>query len=308
MKASLYLHPDCIRYDSIESAAVFVNKFSNLIKDIAELINDDYGDMVFVYSENLYNTYIFENQDIYTFAFEHLDPDSRAFLFLVLSQQGQSLSFSPKDIELKSVFTRDEDSCHALIVLNKPDNNNSNVEYIQFEKYELIYNKHSWLTLRRQILGNHPGSPADFMKKANRYFPNIVFSPHCEDVIEFYLSVVPRKIVYYLSCMNDRLIGFWNSHPNKNSVDCVCEDFAGQFGMDRAGSPQGTPSKKELYTFEFSKGTDTVHICCGPHFKITHIDNNCRESTVQKSEKFHARIYFKIQDNKIYVGSIGPHI
>lgn len=308
MKANFYLHPSCIKYDSTESEKSYVAKFSRLIQDLAEVISDESEDTEYIYSEELYSESIFEDKDIYAFATEHLDRDSQTFLYQVLQQLGQSLSFTPEDIERISIYSKDEDSCHALIVLNQPEQDSSRDNYIRFERYELIYNKHSWLTVRRQILGNHPGTPSEFMNCARKYFPNLIFSSHCENVIEPYLSVIPRKIVYYLSCINDRLIEFWKSHPNKKSVNDVFADFAGQYGMDRAGSQQSSPEKSDKYTFEFTIDDTSKSICCGPHFKITHIDANCRDSAVQKNEQFHARIYLNLDDHRVYVGSIGPHV
>lgn len=308
MKAKFYLHPDCIKYDSIESEEAYVNKFSSLIKDLVEVIGDDSGETEYVFSDELYSAPIFEGKDIYAFAIEHLNRDSVTFLYQVLQQLGQPLSFTPEDIERISIYTRGAESCHALIVLNRPYTEASNDKYIQFERYELIYNKHSWLTVRRQILGNHPGTASEFMKCAKTYFPNIVFSPNCGNVIEPYLTIIPRKIIYYLSCINDRLIEFWNKHSNKKSINDVYADFAGQYGMDRAGSQQSTPKKSEKYTFEFTVDNASKKICCGPHFKITHVDDNCNDPTIQKNKKIHARIYFNIDKKKVYIGSIGPHI
>ena len=308
MKAKFYLHPDCIKYDSIESEEAYVDKFASLIKDLAEVIGDENGETEYIFSDELYSAPIFEGKDIYAFASEYLDRDSMTFLYQVLQQLGQSLSFTPEYIERISIYSRDEESCHALIVLNRPYTDASNDKYIQFERYELIYNKHSWLTVRRQILGNHPGAASEFMKRTQTYFPNIVFSSHCEEVIEPYLTVIPRKIVYYLSCINDRLVEFWDNHPNKKSINDVYADFAGQYGMDRAGSQQSTPDKSEKYTFEFTVDNVPKKICCGPHFKITHVDANCNAPAIQKNEKFHARIYFNIDKKRVYVGAIGPHI
>lgn len=309
MKARLYLHPDCLKYDSKESdVASYIDKFSTLIKDFAEVIELYKDDTEYIYSDQLYETKIFEESDICTFVEKYLEPDNQKIFYLFLSRFAQSLSFSPEDIKVKSVYDKDEDACHALIVLNQPSTDDSKYKYIQFEKYELIYNKHSVLTVKRQILGNHPGLADEFMKQAEIYFPDIIFSSHCSEVIGFYLKIIPRKIVYYLSCINDKLVDFFTNHPNKNSINEVCADFAGQYGMDRAGSLQSTPAKSAKYTFEFRIGEDLIWKCCGPHFKITHIDDNCQDSTVQKNEVFHARIYFCIDENQVYIGSIGPHV
>jgi hypothetical protein len=307
MNAKFYLHPDCIKYDSIESLDEYTSKFSRLIADLSDIIDLKIKDTQYVYSDELYSSSIFQEQNIYEFIKTHLDHDSYKLVMLVLSNFAQEASFTPDDIERISVYSPEEESCNALIVLNQPTTHTENNKYIQFDKYELVYNKDSWQTVRRQILGNHPGTSKEFMEQANIYFTNIVFSSHCSDVIESYLSIIPRKIVYYLSCINDRLVDFWENSTNK-SINDKCADFAGQYGMDRAGSQQGTPSKSDQYTFEFKDGEVRKSLCCGAHFKITHIDDNCNNAAVQKSDKFHARIYFNVHEHKVYVGSIGPHV
>lgn len=112
--------------------------------------------------------------------------------------------------------------------------------------------------------------------------------------------------------MNDRLLGFWSGHPNLDSDKIKCEEFAGYWNMDKAGSPQGSKKEKaDDYTFTF---TDPVSGSaskrkCGLHFKITHVDDNCPDKAAH-SAPFHSRIYFSIPKDfsGIYVGSIGKHV
>ena len=54
MKAKFYLHPDCIKYDSIESEEAYVDKFASLIKDLAEVIGDENGETEYIFSDELY--------------------------------------------------------------------------------------------------------------------------------------------------------------------------------------------------------------------------------------------------------------
>lgn len=81
MKAKFYLHPDCIKYDSIESEEAYVDKFASLIKDLAEVIGDENGETEYIFSDELYSAPIFEGKDIYAFASEYLDRDSMTFLY-----------------------------------------------------------------------------------------------------------------------------------------------------------------------------------------------------------------------------------
>lgn len=310
MKATFYLHPEALRHNPDEPVKTYISKFSRLIEDLANIV--DTGNVgndtnEFIYSDNIFESNIFEDQNIYSFVYGRLDRDSATFLNQVLSCSGELSSFTVADIENKSKYSQEETECHALIKLNQTPDYNPENRYIQFERYELVYNKNSWLMVRRQILGNHPGTATEFMEKSAAYFPNIIFSDNCTRVVGEYLESVPRKIVYYLSCMNDMLIEFHNYHPNKNSINELLGDFAGRYGMDKAGTQQSTPAKKDDYTFSFNHNGETVKKRCGPHFKITHVDGNCQAS-INKAAKYHARIYFTIDSGKIFVGSIGPHI
>jgi hypothetical protein len=306
MKSIFYFHPTALRYNSDESKEEYVAKFSKLIEDLAFVINLPEEEHKFVCSDLMYEDEVYCDKDIYSFASENLDRDQMALLYQILEKFSETSSLSFEKIESLTYYSENEQACHALIILNRLPNIVTKNNYIQFNKYELVYNQGSWLTVMRQIMGNHPESPSAFMRRAKAYFPNIVFSSNCEKVIEPFLATIPRKIVYYLSCMNDQLIDFWDKHPDKNSINKVCADFAGQYGMDRAGSQQGTPSKKVEYTYEFEINNTTEVKCCGPHFKITHTDDNCK--TIPSTKQYHARIYFCISDGNICVGSIGPHI
>lgn len=309
MKANFYLHIDTIKYDKIEPEKNYINKFSSLIKDLAFIIDQTIEEDEIVISPDVYTAEVFCEKNIYSFADEHLDRDARTFLYNVLGQK-QSQEFTVEDIERLSIFSKEEVLCHALIVLNRSKERECTLSnYIQFDRYELVCGIDSWQTVRRQILGNHPGTAKHFMQRAVRYFPNIIFSDNCECKIDTFLSTIPRKIVYYLSCMNDKLIEFWEKHPAKNSINEVCADFAGQTGMDRAGSQQSTPEKSESYTFDFQCDGVLKSMRCGAHFKITHRDDNC-EGKNARGEIYQARIYFSIdtENQSIYVGSIGPHV
>lgn len=308
MKARFYFHEEAIRCNPKDSKEDYIRKFSSFIKDISHIIHEDFEEHEFVSSDNLFGINVFENQNIYDFAIENLDSDTMKILYIVLGNLSENTNLDRDEIEELTIYNPTEEVCQVLFDLNHHTEDDRNKPYIQFDKYELIYNHNSWLTVRRQILGNHPESASNFMKRAKVYFPDINFSDNCELVVGPYLTVVPRKIVYYLSCMNDHLFRFWESHPNKKDINQICAEFAGNYKMDRAGSMQGKPEDKEKYSFEFKTKTGIKSVCCGPHFKITSPDDNYAGPDVHQGDSYHPRIYFNKEDGCIVVGSIGPHL
>ena len=188
------------------------------------------------------------------------------------------------------------------------------INYITFDKYQIVYGKESWHTMRRQIMGNHPGTPNEFINECRVHFPNIIFNDNCEVSVANYLNLVPRKIVYYLSCMNDRLQAHMATSLTTDE-NVLLADFCGKYGFDEAGTRQSTPQKKKAYQFKFLKSgcedkpCNYKTITCDPHMKIKFCDSNCK--VVIKD--FVARIYFHFGDDeiakgKLLVGSIGPHV
>lgn len=314
MKATFYLHEDTLACSKEIDKQEYVKRLGDLLKDISYIVDDKTDENDIRISEGIYTAQIFDGIGFVDFAVSELDRDEQTAFFKILYDSDKCESFKVEDIEPLTHHQRGESECHALMVLNqKPatdklesDDSDLRIPFMQFSKYEIVYDRTSWLTVRRQILGNHPGMPYEFIDKCKHYFENLDFGLDCVDTLEDHLLFVPRKIVYYLACMNDCLLDFWKKHTNKNSPKIYCADFAGRCKMDKAGSPQGSKKEKaEEYSFRFKDG---LKLKCGAHFKITHIDDNCNDAEAQKSEKFHSRIYFAIYKDKIHVGSIGRHV
>lgn len=188
----------------------------------------------------------------------------------------------------------------------------SNKPYMTFDEYCIVYGKSSWVTLRRQILGNHPGKGDYFMKQCRQYFDNLTFSEVCEQRVEPYLNEIPRKIVYYLSCLNDCFSAFRKQYPHPDNMNEVLEGFSGKYLLDTAGSLQRTSVKKESYTFPFKSKSvaGVVNVCCDPHLKIQHVDSNKQSNN---EGKVRYRIYFCVKDERVHptnllIGLIGPHV
>lgn len=317
MKANLYLHADTLKYNGTDSEEVFNDKFTSLLNDLNEIRNQ-YGDNnTIVVSSSLSDgtVTLFEDKSIYDIA-QTLDYEEKNFVYALMYNTSNVSDASLAEIEKKCVYDENETECNSVIYLNRPNPPKLSypIEYISFDRYEIVYGKDSWHTVRRQIMGNHPGTPHDFMEECKIHFPNIVFSSNCETSIVGYLDLVPRKIVYYLSCMNDKLLNHMRT-TSTSDENTLLADFCGLYGFDEAGTRQGTPKKKEFYQYRFLKqGCSDLpknykRITCDPHMKMSSCDSNCRKAP----KGFAGRIYFHFGDSeiakdKILVGSIGPHV
>lgn len=317
MLVNLYLHADALKYNGSDSERVFQRKFSCLISDLNEIRNQYGSDNAIKISPTLYDgsVPIYEQQSIYVVA-ANLEYEERNFIYSLFGNGCDVCELSLEQLNQMCTYQETETECHTVVYLNKPVPSEPvyPMEYMAFDRYEIVYGKDSWRTVRRQIMGNHPGTPQSFMKECKDYFPDIVFHPNCESSIADYLGYIPRKIVYYLSCMNDRLLEHIKA-TNITDENALLADFCGKYKFDEAGTRQSTPNKKSSYQFDFlkcgceDKPCNYKIITCDPHMKISSCDSNCKKVI----ENFVGRIYFhfgdpEVAEGKILVGSIGPHV
>lgn len=316
MDVKLYLLPENFRYNGVDTEPVFVKKFRTFIRDLSEIVSQDKKRVTILIPQDFYSIPIFSGKDVVSIAMEYLDQDEQSLLYATLyNTSTMEEEYDAEVIKKQTLYSKDEEFCVSTIVFNGTEADREDRKYIEFDQYEIVYTYNSWVYLKRQILGNHPGTSKTFMQECKTCFPDINFSCNCETVIGDYLNKIPRRIVYYLSCMNDKLIDFYKNYSNQNAMNDLLADFSGRYGMDKAGSLQMTAYKKANYTFDFvNTSGDIKKKVCDPHFKIQHYDSNCSCVPNADSEKCYGRIYFclaKEEENEsleLFVGSIGPHI
>lgn len=315
MKLSMYLHEDCLTYNGTDTMEEVKNKLSQFADDLSSIYSSpivDRSENQLILSDTFYEANVYQNFGLFDFLYaEGGDYDAALLIVGALGNDASTASFTPAEIKAKAVYNPKEQDCvSTLIVLNEsvfPD------ELMQFDKYELVYNQHSWLHLRRQILANHPHSAHEFIASCRLYFSDMAFSESAEDSVVDYLTSIPRQIVYHLSYMNDYLYDFYCNHLPDVHMNSLLAEFAGRYHFDKAGSLNATPEKKGNYTFTFHDDQGIgLSICCEPHFKIQFYDSIYHGSDA--NEKCRSRIYFFINHEKykgigkhILVGSIGPH-
>lgn len=336
MIANLYLHPDSFRYNGSDSRQQVEGKLKLLVSDMTDVVFEHKDENRFKTPASLASTPLYENVCIYELADGCLSKDEAGIFYPILANISEDYDDLTID-QLRDMcrYNEDETEVNSMLVLNQPEDymtekereaaikaermNHQTVvnDYITFDEYKVVYSKQTWTHLRRQILGNHPGEPCSFIPECRKYFSNLSIHDNCisslvDDDFE-YLKLVPRRIIYYLSCLNDKFDEVRLNHTDLGSnPNVILAVFSGQYGLDKNGSLQQRPEKKPFLTFDFKNNAGcSCTVVCEPHLKIEHEDNNCKFSI--NHDKFHPRIYFsytnpEVAEGKILVGSIGKHI
>lgn len=322
MRANLYIHKDSFKYNGVDSEKAFAMKFNAFADDIADILMSKSTDDVFYSSFDLVECEVFKDTSFSEAIEKYADNDKKGILYTLFANTSELLDTASLDeLQERCYYHSDETEVNSIVFLNYAPEKPDNTRYITFDRYEIVYDKSSWLFLRRQILGNHPGTPSEFIGDCRLFFPNICFHNQCvvnlvDDKFE-YLKVIPRKIVYYLSCLNDGFMDILEAHKDKApDANSILEDFSSVYGLEAMGSLQRDMTKKDLLTFRFtetitSEKRDCMRdVLCEPHLKISSPDSNYRGNI---GEMFNPRIYFSfgekgVENDRILVGSIGKHI
>lgn len=322
MIANLYLHKDAFEYNGTDAQEQVKDKLRAFADDMRDIVYGHSDENVFCVSSEVLTCEVFTGVTLINSISSYLDGDQVAIMFSVLANQSEEYSHSLEELKSMAKYRPEEDSVTSIVYLNKSRSEMDLTHFIQFDDYEIVYDKSSWITLRRQILGNHPGNPTSFVLECEKYFTDLAIHSHCVESLQDdnyqYLDIIPRKIVYYLSCLNDGFKTIKERHrdqaPDANSI---LSDFSGCYGLDEPGSIERDPGKKGSLTYVFKRTkcdpdeSPDVSMLCEPHLKISQPDPN-REGGIDY-KTFHPRIYFhfgdeKVEGGKILVGSIGAHI
>lgn len=327
MDAHIYLHPANFEYNGSDTESQVVAKYEYLLKDWSDLRDSPtHEENKFYVLRGVHSVNAYEQQNIYDFVIKHLPKEETdLFLSIMGDTSIENHIYEPTLDELTTlcVYQEGEEFAITMMVLNAPSVNETpqTNPYMQFDNYQIVYGRTSWQTFRRQILGNHPGDdPVVFINECERYFPNLSFHSNCTNSLVYKefdcIHTCPRKIVYYLSCLNDRyhiICKEYHDANKSNEPNDVLADFSGRYGFDKAASIHGKPASKDTRTFTFKTQDDKqeIEVLCDLHFKITSPDTKYRGKIC---DRYNPRIYFGIRHNegyssvKIYVGSIGEHL
>ncbi len=332
MIANLYLHPDTFKYNNKDTKEQVSAKLVALVDDMTKIVYEHSEENKFKIPTALFNVPVFENMSIVELAEVSLNPDEKGVFYTMIEDTSDDYdNISIEDLLEKCVYMPQEKEVYSILVFNLPEeeltksqmisppcHQTINNNYITFDRYEVVYSKQTWLHLRRQILGNHPENPDHFIKECRKYFPKLCIHDNCVSSLidtQFnYLETSSRKLVYYLSCLNDNFSELYERHKLVGSnADTILTEFSGLYGLDESGSLQQRPEKKALLSFVFLHNNgEECNVICEPHLKISQEDKNSKIKNINY-QKFHPRIYFSfpnpdIENGRIPVGSIGKHI
>lgn len=318
MIANLYIHKDAFQYNGTDSEEQVRNKLYAFASDMRVVVYENSAENVFRVSADALNCEVFSGVSLIQAPSVYLDGDLSCIMYTMLANTSSEYIGTIEEIQSLTAYRPEETEINTLLYLNRSIAVRDNTRYIQFDNYEIVYNQSSWVTLRRQILGNHPGTTTSFIRDCRKYFSNLAIHDHCINTLEDenyrYLSIIPRKIIYYLSCLNDCFSSVKESHsvtaPDANSL---LEDFSGQYGLEEPGSIERDVCKKPLLTFSFSSTADistSIDMLCEPHLKISQPDFSNQPVDYKT---FHPRIYFhfgdsSVENGRILVGIIGKHV
>lgn len=317
MIANLYLHSEAFRYNGTDTEEMVAGKIKSLLNDIVDIVYDSSGENVFKTSNDLINNCkVYEKEGMMDFLQKHLNVDEITLFYTMLCNISDDYNLSYEELEKLCEYKKEEKEVNSILVINRPKDEDPDKKikpYMEFDKYMVVYSKDSWITLRRQILGNHPNKPEDYIREAKKYFPKIVFHDNCIESLkqDNYLETIPRKLTLYLACLNDKFYIIRKKYKPESDRNDILSGFSGECRFDEPASLEGNIKKKMDMIFYFKdEKNKEFKVCCEPHLKISQEDKNYTRHI--NYDKFHPRIYFafdvKENEDIIFVGSIGPHL
>jgi hypothetical protein len=198
---------------------------------------------------------------------------------------------------IEQLKNHSSDKVYGLIGLHEIDG---------VENIYSVYNKNNWISFHRYFLGLYPKSPRHFKAECEKYFPRLFIHARVEDSISSILQDFSKKIVYYLSCLNDK---FEECKTNPYDRVKTLKKFSSLCSFDEPASNEGNIQRKKELSFSFLNSVSNREemIYCEPHLKLSQSDNS------GNSEFYFHRIYFhegkpEIENGKILIGHIGKHL
>jgi hypothetical protein len=283
-----------------------------MVSDMRSVDMSKSDDNKFISRYDLLNVHVYKDQTLQDFVQDNLNPDQIGLFYSIVGNTSHDIDMSYEQAKTCCKYNPKETCVTSLLVLN----DNQSIlpsRYITFDEYTVVYNRDTLRRLRRQILGNHPGTVDDFMRECQRCFPKLVFHDCCKKSLVYdfyYLDFIPRKLVYYLSCLNDGYAEIFEAHQDQSQgINNTLKYFSGKYNLDDFGSRQGNPQEKEKLEYDFEVNGAKKILYCESHLKINAPDD---DKYCDKRRQFTPRIYFYpnfcIELGVIYIGSMGTHL
>ena len=277
------------------------------LEDKIKLLSDDYlhirqykeTDKILVHP-SIYEECIYEDLTIEDFLYSkkwrnYFDRDTQKYLSIIIDHSEQTEDTLEDVIEVL-LPEHSEDLVHGLLCLHQVE---------EIDEQFLVYDKSNWLAFHRHFLGLYPKNVNHYFKECEKYFPDLYFHERNEEMIGKIFPHFVKKIIYYLSALNDEFIKYKNEPYQRIET---LKSFSIGCNLDQEASTEGDAKRKKDLIFEFlTDENKSESICCEPHLKLCKSDNN------GDSEFYFHRIYFyegkeNIADGKILIGHIGEHL
>ena len=180
MRANLFMLPESFVYNGVDSLDTIKNKLCSLANDMRDIVHIQKEDNVFYYSYSVLCCEIFPDITFLDAIGRYLTKDQKDVFFSIITNEANIHQYSLNELEAKTIYSATEKEVNTLIRFNASKIAVNCNDYMQFDVYEIVYDKSSWLSLRRQILGNHPGDPSFFIDECVKWFPELCFHENCK--------------------------------------------------------------------------------------------------------------------------------
>lgn len=293
MKADLYVCDDTFKYNGSDSVADVKIKLSDFLIMLDEVRKYKEDNSLYLVKENFGKTVVFGDKktinDIISDYKSSILIYGKDVLTLLMGIFKHCKNSKVSLNDMKEYLTiEDEQNCSAILVLNPLD------EYQ--EHIQVLSSVDGWLKFRRYFLAKYPGDEEFFLSESKKYFPDLRIHENTKDTLGDVFASHHKKIVAYLSVLNDCLIMEFNASGNRDFVSFLTK-FAGDHHLEGA-SFEGT--KDDKFNFSFPDGTKAY---CEPHLKMFTDDSGNKNQ--------HCRIHFKKpseNEEVVYIGCICEHM
>ncbi|KAA6323223.1 hypothetical protein EZS27_027318 [termite gut metagenome] len=300
MIASLYICAKSFQHNGVDDEKVVWRKLLSLKKLIDE-VDRTFNEFHLNNTDFLSVQLLPDGATIEDIIFKRRKINSDKFnLFLRLFKYCHKNNLSIEDL-IEYLTLEDENSCNAIVILNYID------ELPQHK--QILYDYSSWLVFRRHFLSLYPKDSDYFIEECRRYFPALFFHKRNKETITTLLSDCTKKIVFYLSELNDK---FERAKTVPYSRKETLKNFNTICSFDQKASDEGSSNlkkkskkkKKDSFSFLNIEGNEE-EICCDLHLKM--LKNDFGKISTDR------RIYFyegksSIESGKILIGHIGNHL
>lgn len=293
MKADLYICEDTFVYNGSDSVADVKKKLSDFLIMLDKVRQYKEENFLYLVKDNFGKTIVFDDKKIINDIISDYESSVSAYgkdvltLFMGIFKHCKNSQATLDD--MKDYLELDDESCcSAILVLNPLDGYENHVQVLSTVR--------GWLKFRRYYLAKYPGNEDFFLSESKKYFPNLRINDGTKGTLGDVLASHHKRIVGYLSVLNDCLIAEFKAYHASDFVSFLGK-FAGDHQLDDA-SFQGT--KDEKFIFLFPDGTEAY---CEPHLKMYKDDSGNKGQ--------HCRIYFKKpleNEPVVYVGCICRHL